>query len=358
MKRGRGLVFRGAGQPLEVEEFPVPEPRGAEVLVAVSACTLCGSDLHTLRGRRLEPVPTILGHEILGRVAALGPEAPSRDAAGRPLRIGDRVTWGLVASCGQCFFCDRSLPQKCVRRLKYGHEPLRHGCELTGGLADFCLLQPGTAIFRVPEPIDDETACPANCATATVAAALELAGPLAEQTVLVMGTGMLGVTAVAWARSLGAAVVACDQDADRRFLAQGFGAVLAEPPESLSSAVEQLTGVRGVDVALELTGAPEAFEGLFSQVRVGGIVVLVGSTYPSRPAAIELEQIVRRCLTLRGIHNYAPAHLQAALAFLAEHPELPWASLVAGWRSLDEVEAMVAQGLPPGRLRLGVRPGG
>src|SRR5262249_8984673 len=166
-------------------------------LVDVVACTLCGSDIHTLHGCRAVPVPTILGHEILGRIAAFGPEAPRRDAVGHPLQEGDRVTWGVVARCGGCFYCLRGLPQKCERQVKYGHEPLRPGLELTGGLAGHCLLMPGTTVLRVPDDLSDALVCPVNCATATVAAALEAAGPIDGRRVLVMGSGMLGVTAMA-----------------------------------------------------------------------------------------------------------------------------------------------------------------
>jgi alcohol dehydrogenase len=109
-------VFHAPGKPLELREFPLPAPQGSEALVEVIACTLCGSDLHTMHGRRSVSVPTILGHEILGRITAFGPAAPRQDAAGKPLQLGDRVTWSIVANCGDCFYCLRGLPQKCQRQ--------------------------------------------------------------------------------------------------------------------------------------------------------------------------------------------------------------------------------------------------
>jgi alcohol dehydrogenase len=115
-KTTRAAVVLGPGSPLELREITLPEPGGACLLVEVLACTLCGSDLHTMHGRRPVAVPTILGHEALGRVAGFGPDAARRDAAGRPLRAGDRVTWGVVARCGACFYCRRGLPQKCERQ--------------------------------------------------------------------------------------------------------------------------------------------------------------------------------------------------------------------------------------------------
>jgi alcohol dehydrogenase len=354
----RAAVFRGVGLPFERVEWPLPRPRGTEVLVEVVACTLCGSDLHSIHGRRSTPVPTILGHEILGRVVVFGPDARRADAAGQPLGEGDRVTWAIVASCGDCFYCARDLPQKCEHGFKYGHEMIRPGRELSGGLADHCLLAPGTAIFRVPDEIPDEVACPSSCATATVAAALEAAGPIAGRSVLVLGAGMLGVTAAAWSRALGASdVIACDRDPDRLAAAVAFGVTETSSPSQLAEVVAGATGGRGVDVALEMSGAPESIEGAQPLLRTGGTLVLIGSVFPTSPVPIVPERLVRGCLTVRGVHNYAPRHLHAALAFLAAHPQYPFGSLVDSWRPLDDLDALVASAPPPGALRFGIRPG-
>src|SRR5579885_316476 len=115
----RAAVFGGVPGRIELRRFGTPAPAGAEVLVEVLGCTLCGSDLHTFDGRRTTPVPTILGHETLGRVVAFGPDAPRRDYEGTPLALGDRVCWAIVACCGRCPNCRRSLPQKCQAGVKY-----------------------------------------------------------------------------------------------------------------------------------------------------------------------------------------------------------------------------------------------
>ena len=355
----RAAVFISPGTPLEIREFPLPEPRGREVLVEVIACTLCGSDLHSLRGRRSVPVPTILGHETLGRIAEFGPGSSRLDASGRLLRVGDRVTWSIVANCGECFYCRRLLPQKCERPTKYGHEPLRPGRELTGGLAEHCLLAEGSAIFLVPEGLSDATACPANCAGGTVAAALELAGPLDGGRVLMMGSGMLGVTATAWARALGAEqVIASDISTHRLELARSFGATDLALPDALAGTVFDRTDGYGVDAAFEMTGDPQALEALVPLIRMGGSLILVGSVFPSRPVNLLAEQVVRRCLTIRGIHNYAPRHLRAALDFLGESPQFSFDRLVTAWEPLEAVEQALATPLPAGKLRLGIRPRG
>jgi D-arabinose 1-dehydrogenase-like Zn-dependent alcohol dehydrogenase len=117
----RAFLFHGPGTPLEQVRFATPQPQGAELVVRVTCCTLCRSDLHTHAGRRREPTPTVLGHEIVGRIESFGPEAPRRDARGMAVRTGDRVSWAVVVGCGRCFFCADDLPQKCERPYKYGH---------------------------------------------------------------------------------------------------------------------------------------------------------------------------------------------------------------------------------------------
>jgi alcohol dehydrogenase len=168
---------------------------------------------------------------------------------------------------------------------------------------------------------------------------------------------MLGLTATAWARALGAScVIACDVEASRLTLAETFGATLACPPDALPKAVREATSGHGVDVALELTGEPTAFDAIFPLPRLGGSLILVGAVFPSRPVPIVPEQIVRRCLTMRGIHNYAPRHLHAALEFLAAHPSIPFATLVADWQPLSALEQVLSMSPSPSTLRIGIRP--
>src|SRR5262249_43661003 len=99
MTTALAMLFDGPGRPLRPAVVPVPRPEEGEVLVRVEMCTLCGSDLHTFSGRRSEPCPTVLGHEVLGRVEAL----PEGAAGG--LSVGERVVWSVAAGCGACFFC-------------------------------------------------------------------------------------------------------------------------------------------------------------------------------------------------------------------------------------------------------------
>ena len=357
MSTSLAAVFSGEPGHIELWEIPSPAPKPGEMLVSILGCTLCGSDLHTLTGRRQTPVPTILGHEIVGQIAAIGESTPRHDIAGNLLQPGDRVSWAIVASCGRCFFCERGLPQKCLRSIKYGHQAFEPGRELLGGLAEHCLLVPGTAVVRLPDDLPLAIACFANCATATAAAAIEAAGDLKGACVGILGAGLLGLTIAAMAKAGGAEEVICvDIHSTRREKAHSFGASRALPPGELPQAVAEATDSRGLDVAFEVSGAPSAFSAAWPLVRTGGTFIVVGSVFPSPPVELPLEQLVRRHLVLRGIHNYAPHHLLTAVDFLHRHQaEFPFQALVAKWHSLAQIEQAIDDAQDLNHLRIGVR---
>jgi len=171
---------------------------------------------------------------MLGEIVAMGPEGVC-DYCGCPLALGDRVTWSMVWSCGECFYCTRGLRPKCERLMKFGHEKIAPDRALIGGMAEYCHLPAKTAIFHVPPNVPDRVASPANCATATIAAVIRNAGPVSGQVVVVHGAGMPGLTACAMAARGGAAqVIAIEPDARRREQALAFGAAAA-----LDSALSQ-----------------------------------------------------------------------------------------------------------------------
>jgi putative phosphonate catabolism associated alcohol dehydrogenase len=351
-------VFSGHGHPFDLREFPVPAPGRGEVLVDISCSTICGSDLHTWHGRRQEPVPCVLGHEIVGRIVAFGPGAPRVDLRGEMLLEGDRITWTLAASCGECFFCTRGLPQKCEHLFKYGHCPIAPGREFSGGFAECCLLTPGTGIVKLPDALADTLAAPANCAVATVAAAFRLAGPVEGATVAILGCGVLGLTAAAMARSLGAAeVISCDLDPGRSAAVRDFGASHFCEPADLLSDTRDLTKGRGADVTLEFSGSSAAVAGAFAATRTGGVSVIAGTITPGGAVSIDPNDLVRRMLTLRGLHNYAPEDLVVAVEFLADTGDrFPFASLAGGAFALEDIEhAFESATVRPGR-RVSITP--
>lgn len=358
----RASVFHAPGQPLELQEFPTPTLAADEILVRIDCCTLCGSDLHTYLGRRHGPAPSVLGHEMVGRIAAFGPAHNQLDWRGAALAIGDQVSWAVAASCGDCYFCHHELPQKCQRLFKYGHECCAGAHPLSGGLAEFCHLATGSAILRVPEGIPDAVASSANCATATAAAAFRAAGGCHDKSVLIQGAGLLGLTAAAMAHADGAShVFVADVDPARLATATRFGAtatinVQEGDTTALAAQIHRATDNRGVDVAFEMSGAPTAVPQGLTVLRPGGRYILVGAVRPVGDIPLEVEQVVRRMWRLEGVHNYAPRDLAAALDFLAAHPEFPFAEQVAGEFSLHEVDTAFARMIDAKAIRVAVRP--
>ncbi len=357
-EQARAALFDRHGDAFRMSRFLVPRPEAGEVLVRVTCSTICGSDVHTWAGRREEPSPCVLGHEIVGFIDAMGDGPPLFDLRGAPLRVGDRVTWTLMASCGACFFCRHDLPQKCERLVKYGHTKALPGRELSGGFADYCLLKPGTGIIRVPDALPDSLAAPANCAVATVAACCRVAGPLDGAVVAVIGCGVLGVIACAMARSLGAAeVIACDVAPQREAAAHSFGAGHFTTPDGLGPLARDLSAGRGADVVIELSGASPAVALAIEALRVGGTAVIAGTTTPCEPVALDPHQLMRRMLTIRGLHNYAPCDLVAAMDFLESHAtSLPFHQLDGGSFSLAEIDLAFAAAATRSGRRVAVLP--
>lgn len=345
----RAQVWLG-GSDFEERTWPAPELRSGEALAAVDLATVCGSDLHTVSGRRSGPHPGILGHESVGRIVAVGalpPPVVELAADGpreRPARVGDRVVWGVTVGCGACVRCRAGRTAKCLRLRKTGHEPLHAGWALSGGYATHVHLVPGLPLVLVPDHVPDGPAAMSACALATVMACLDAAGDdLTGRRVLVVGAGMLGLCAVAVARSRGASVQVSDPDPVRREQARMLGA----------SVREESSGP--VDVAVELSGAIPGVLGALAALDVGGRLVLAGSVAPHGEVGIDPEHVVRAHLSIVGVHNYEPRHLAEAVAFLAgPGADVDWTPFIAEPIALADLRAAV---LDPGPwLRRSVDP--
>ncbi len=343
-------MFFDSATPLQLQEFTVPYPRTGEAVIRVDLCTLCGSDLHTITGRRQEATPTIPGHEVVGTVVCVGNPAPVA-IGGAALKPGDRVSWSVCVCCQNCDRCRNGLTQKCRSVTKYGHELAEGHAGLSGGLAEYLLLRAGSAVLEVDPQLPDEVVCPANCATATVAAGIRLAGEIAGRRVAISGAGMLGLTAAAMAVHFKAASVQIlERDPKRLQQAAQFC------PQVLATDSGQWP--TEADVILECSGSHDAIKQAFAALAVGGTLVLAGSVIPTPPVALDPEQIVRRCLTIRGIHNYTAADLLAAHSFLmAEHRRFDFARLVRRTFPLQDINEAIRWAIAEQPLRIGIRPG-
>lgn len=359
------MLFMRPGKPHERVAVPQVLLSSGEILVEVEFATICGSDIHTAQGSRAEPTPSVLGHEAVGRVVAIGGVVPALD--GVPLVPGDRVVWSVTAHCGACDRCRRGIPHKCRSLRKYGHARLGQGWELTGGFATHVHLLAGTPVARVDEEMPAAVLAPAGCGIPTAWAALAAAErilPLSGATVLVTGAGLIGLAATAMARERGATVIVAEPDADRRELARGFGAHAVLDPSAGETAASILAtrapgGRAEVDVVIEASGSPLAVAAAFAAVTLGGVVVLVGSVFPTDPVPFVPEHLVRSQITVTGVHNYAPEHLRGALNFLREHwRSAPFEQLVGRVYPLAELDAALERAARYREVRVGITPAG
>lgn len=331
------------GGPFLFEVVRLPELQRGEALLKVEACTVCASDLRTFRGERAAPSSGLLGHEIVGRIVA--GEAPG-------FAIGDRVVCGVAASCGSCRNCQRGIPQKCLSLRKFGHAAADDRWQLSGGFAEYCHLPVGSALARAPESSPPQQSSWLGCAGATAAAATRIAGELRECTVVVLGTGAVGLFVVSMAANAGARVLAVDRQEARLKTAKAAGASAAHlANDSLKDFVLANTEAQGADVIFETSGANASVKAAIVLAAMGGRVILAGSVAPTEPVPIQPEKIVTSLLRIEGIHNYTPADLARAVEFPGhpttdEFPTFP----------LDEIEAAFDVAQSGEHLRVAVGP--
>ena len=191
----------------------------------------------------------------MGRIVAFGPGQPARDAYGRPLHVGDRITWAIYAASPDGPMARRGIPQKAADLFKYGHEQLRPDNTLHGGLATHTLLRRHTPILPLPDEVPLPAAAIINCAVSTVAGSLRLAGELKGRRVALWGIGMLGTIACAMCSEAGAAeIIALDVNPERLAHARRFGATATLRPDDPAAAALQ------ADVTIDYSGYGTAME--------------------------------------------------------------------------------------------------
>ncbi|MBM3389610.1 MAG: zinc-binding dehydrogenase [Betaproteobacteria bacterium] len=346
MKPTEGLVsvYDEPNAPFELRMFPIRDPRPGEVLVKVRMCTICRSDIHSYLGHRPNPAPGVLGHEIVGTIVSLG-DGVTKDMRGDPLREGDRITWSEYFIPGDNYYTEvLDLPQKSPGVDKYGHmavttEPYHHG-----GFGQFCYIMPKSWILRVPAELSDEEAAPINCGVATMICVTEKAEIRMGDTVVVQGLGLLGLYGAAIAKARGARlVIGIDGVPARRELGLRFGCDYVFDPAgqddaALVKTIRALCKPEGADAVIEVCGYPSVIPAGIQMARVGGRYVMGGVVNPDSFVSIDVNQILRKLLTLRGVHNYHPRHLIEALDFVTvNRRRFPFKDLVDGKYGLDQV---------------------
>jgi 2-desacetyl-2-hydroxyethyl bacteriochlorophyllide A dehydrogenase len=323
----RAVTFQAPGE-VQVDEVSEPELLAPDdAIVRVHASGICGSDLHIYHGRvQIEP-GFVIGHEFVGEVVAVGDEV-SRVAT------GDRVLGTYGTACGECFFCLREEFHKCDEARVFGHGKALGS--LQGAQAELLLVPHANLTLRkVPDGLTDDVALFAGDVMGTAYHAID-SRPLAEgETAAILGMGPVGLCAVQAAKAAGASqVVAIDTVEDRLRMAESFGATAVHLTEQDPRAeVKKLTDGRGVDLAVDAVGHPEALDLALRLARKAGTVSVTG-VYAER-VDVHMGVLWIKALTLTSGHANVIKHVDPVLERLADG-RLDPAPLVTHHMKLDE----------------------
>lgn len=265
----KAVVFRGVNH-LVLEERPRPVPRAGEAVIRITATTMCGTDVHIVKGEYPVQPGLILGHEPVGVVEALG------EGLEHEYEIGQRVVAGAITPCGQCFYCLNGAHAQCggaAGGWRFGHT-------IDGAWAEYLRVPDARANLAViPDELTDEDVLLVPDVLSAGLAGAESGNVRIGDCVAVFAEGPLGLCATLGAKLRGAAlIIGVDTVSDRLDMARRFGAnvVIDYREQDPVAVIKALTGGRGADVAIEALGHQETFENALRSLRPGGTLSSLG----------------------------------------------------------------------------------
>src|SRR5215831_17105964 len=321
-------VFMAApGRPLERTRVAAPRPRPGGAVLQTVGSEVCGTVVHLWHGRLAGvPYPIIPGHVSVGRV--LETQGPLLDVEGRPIAVGALVTfYDVYGACGACWQClVARASNRCPHRRVYGiTAPAADG--LLGGWSERIEILPGVRVVPLPETLTAEDFLGGGCGLPTGFHAVERAGVAMGDTVVVQGSGPVGLSALVFASLAGALrVLVVGAPASRLEAARALGAtdvldITATPdPAGRVRWARERTSGRGADIVIEASGNPAAVPEGLEMLRDGGRYVVVGQYTDSGDAVVNPHRHVnRRHATILGCWGYEFSHLHRALAMMRRH---------------------------------------
>ncbi len=340
-------VLTAFNEPLSVREYPMPAELGSgELLVAVELAGICGTDVHLQRGELNVPLPLVLGHETAGRVAAVGGDDP-RDWLGNPLAVGDRVSFTVGRTCRHCRYCRvYRRPSRCLNRTAYGvNLTAARPPHLLGGYGEYHFLYADTAVFRLPDDLPSEAVVGAGCALVTAVHGFENLRMQWAESVVIQGSGPVGLAALALAKEAGARpliVIGGPRERLERCLRFGADLVIdieeVPDPAKRRQMVLDATGGLGADVVVECVGMPQAVAEGWELCRDGAKYLVLGHYGDAGTTALNPHVITRKELTILGAWGSEPQHWTVALEFLrTRRDRYPFDELITHRVGLGEV---------------------
>jgi len=325
----RGVVFLG-DRKLALQDFPDPTPGEGEVVLAIKASGMCGSDLRHYRAAAPSPPgsrrPVIAGHEPCGVVAAVGAGVPADFAP-----VGARVMNHHYKGCGRCKHCRVGWSQLCRGGTTV------YGITGHGGHAPFMKV-PASTLVALPDGLSFEEGAAISCGTGTAYGALKRLDVSGRDTLAVFGQGPVGLSATMLGRAMGARVIAVDISAERLVLAKDFGAdaVVNSSETDPVAAIHDLTQGEGAEATMDCTGAAEARLAAVRSAGTWGRVALVGE---GGTATFDVSQhLLRRQLTIHASWTFSAMGQAECARFIVDR-KLPLQKLLTHRFTLDEADA-------------------
>jgi threonine dehydrogenase-like Zn-dependent dehydrogenase len=337
-------------QPLEIRDYPEPEMEPGSILLETIYSEVCGTDVHLHHGRLAGvPYPIIPGHVSVGRIAQVAGEV--RDVEGEALREGDVVTFlDVHETCGQCWFClvakaTTRCPSRRVYGITYSAEE-----ELLGGWSEAIYLKPGVKAIKLPPGLTPERYIAAGCGLPTAIHALERAEVQLGDSLVVQGSGPVGLNAAIMAQLSGATqMIVVGAPAARLEMASAIGAdhtidIEEYGPEERIELVKELTGGRGADITIEATGNPAAIPEGMRMTRDNGRYVVVGQYTDAGPVEINPHlDINRKHLEIRGCWGSDFSHFYRGVKVLAKHGgRFPYEGFITRKYGLEDMNDALA----------------
>jgi L-iditol 2-dehydrogenase len=321
----KGAVFLGE-RDIAIRELPEPVPGPGEVVIAMKASGLCGSDLKRYRAPKAEEVDLtqlkISGHEPCGVIVEVGVGVTS-------VKVGERVMMHHYTGCGRCKMCRIGYTQMCFHH----HEV--YGSTVDGGHQDY-LRVPASTCVALPDGLSFAEGAACACGTGTAFHALKRLHPAGIDTIAIFGQGPVGLSATLFAATLGARVIAIDVIPERLDLAQRLGAavLINGSKEDAVKVIKELTHDEGADVTLDATGIPAARINAVDSAMPWGKVCFVGegntTTFDVSP------QIIHKQLTIYGSWTFSLSGLEEVARFVADR-RVPLANLITHQFPLTQV---------------------
>lgn len=272
MEKMRANIFRGVNN-FHIEEVEKPHAGVGEALIRVTLTTICGTDLHIVRGEYPVKPGLVIGHEPVGVIEELGPGVTG-------YRIGDRVLVGAITPCGQCRACLSGQLSQCGHG--GGYEAIggwRFGNTINGAQADYLLVPNAQAnLARIPDGLTDEQVVLLSDIASTGFSGAETGGVRIGDSVVIFAQGPIGLCATAGARLMGASlIISVDEDENRLAMSRRMGADVALNYREVDvvAEVQRLTG-GGADVTIEALGTQPTFENALRSLRPGGTLSSLG----------------------------------------------------------------------------------